>query len=87
MAQSDTQRTPPDGSHQTASYHKGGKAMISDVLADALTEMQQYLNDPTYDRVYSGELRAEIERVIAEMQSLRERLDKFLPQAEQQDSG
>jgi hypothetical protein len=61
--------------------------MISDVLADALTEMQQYLNDPTYDRVYSGELRAEIERVMAEMQSLRERLDRLPPQAEQQNSG
>jgi hypothetical protein len=58
--------------------------VISDLLSDALTEIQQYLNDPTYDRIYSGELRAEIERVMAEMRSLRERLDRLPPQAEQQ---
>ena len=58
--------------------------MVIDVLADALTDIQQYLNDPTYDRIYSGELRAEIERVVAEMQSLLGRLDRLPSQAEQQ---
>jgi hypothetical protein len=61
--------------------------MISDVLSEAYLQIQSYLDDPVYAEVYSGELRAEIERVMGEMQSLRERLDRLPPQAEQQNSG
>ena len=60
--------------------------MISDVLADAHAHIQGYLDEPTYAEIYSGELRAEIERVMAEMHLL-ERLDRRPPQAEQQNSG
>jgi hypothetical protein len=42
------------------------------------------LADPTYAEIYSGELRAEIERVMAAMESLRQKLDRLPPQAEQQ---
>ena len=58
--------------------------MISDVLANAYRQSQSYLDDPVYAEVYAGELRAEIKRVMADMQSLQERLDRLPPQAEQQ---
>jgi len=62
--------------------------MISDVLSEAYRQIQSYLDDPIYAEVYSGDLRAEIEHVMAEVQSLRVRLDRLPPQAEQQqDSG
>jgi len=62
--------------------------MISDVLADAHAQLQSYLDEPIYAEIYSGELRAEIERVMAAMSSLRATLDRLPPQAEeQQNSG
>jgi hypothetical protein len=57
--------------------------MIADVLADAHQQIQSYLDDPIYAETYSGELRAEIERVMAAMESLRQKLDRPPMQAEQ----
>jgi hypothetical protein len=39
--------------------------MISDILSEAYLQTQSYLDEPVYAEVYSGELRAEIERVMA----------------------
>jgi hypothetical protein len=50
--------------------------MISDVLSEAHEGVRSYLDDPVFADVYSGELRAEIERVLAEMEALRQRLDQ-----------
>jgi hypothetical protein len=50
--------------------------MISDVLFEALNDIRGYLDDPVFAKAYSGELRAEIERVLAAMEALRERLDQ-----------
>lgn len=50
--------------------------MISDVLSEAHEYIRSYLDDPVFAETYSGELRAEIERVMAAMGSLRERLDR-----------
>jgi hypothetical protein len=58
--------------------------MISDILSDAHAHIQSYLGDPIYAEIYSGELRAEIERVMAAMESLRQKLDRPPVQAEQQ---
>jgi hypothetical protein len=58
--------------------------MIADVLSEAHAHIQSYLGDPIYAETYSGELRAEIERVMAEMESLRQKLDRPPTQVEQQ---
>jgi hypothetical protein len=58
--------------------------MISDVLSDAHALIQSYLDDQTYDKMCAGELRAEIERVLVAMKSLRQKLDQPPTQAEQQ---
>jgi hypothetical protein len=50
--------------------------MISDVLSEACLQIQSYLDDPVYAEIYSGKLRAEIEHVMAEMESLRQKLDR-----------
>ena len=39
-------------------------------------DIRSYLDAPLFAETYSGELRAEIERVMAAMESLRERLDR-----------
>ena len=57
--------------------------MISDVLFQAHADIRDYLDDSTYDKMYAGELRAEIERVLATMESLRQTLDRPPTQAEQ----
>jgi|HubBroStandDraft_4_1064222.scaffolds.fasta_scaffold2533341_2 hypothetical protein len=49
--------------------------MISDVLADAEDRIQEYLDDPAYADAYA-EVRSEIERVMAAMKALREKLDR-----------
>jgi hypothetical protein len=49
--------------------------MISDALADACRQIRSYLGDPLYAEMYSGNLRNEIERVLAEMEGLRVTLD------------
>jgi hypothetical protein len=54
-----------------------GGNMISDVLSDAIDEIQRYLNDPAFSRVYSGDLRDEIKRVIEQMERLRAKLDRL----------
>ena len=58
--------------------------MISDILFDANAHIQSYLDDPIYAETYAGELRAEIERVMAVMESLRQKLDQPPMQAQQQ---
>ena len=57
--------------------------MISDVLSEAHAHIQEYLDDPTYDKMYAGELRAEIQRVLPAMEALRQKLDRPPTQAEQ----
>jgi hypothetical protein len=49
--------------------------MVSDALADACEQIRDYLDDPMYAQMYSGKLRDEIERVLAEMEALRIMLD------------
>jgi hypothetical protein len=53
--------------------------MISDVLFEAHENIRSYLDDPVFADVYSGELRAEIERVMRTMDALRQRLDQPPP--------
>jgi hypothetical protein len=60
--------------------------MISDVLVESLADIQSYLDDPTFAEIYSGELRAEIVRVMDAMESLRQRLDRP-PPSEHHDRG
>ena len=50
--------------------------MISDVLADATQHIRDYLDDPAFAQTYVGRLRVEIEGVLAEMERLREKLDR-----------
>ena len=50
--------------------------MISDVLSDAIAEIQRYLNDPVFSSVYPRNLRDEIERVVEQMEKLRAELDR-----------
>jgi hypothetical protein len=50
--------------------------MISDILSDATQHIREFLDDPTYSRMYAGKLRVEIEQVVAAMESLRETLDQ-----------
>lgn len=65
-------------------YCKEENQMISDVLFQAREDIQSYLDEPTYAEVYSGELRAEIEHVMAAMASLLQKLDRPPTQDEQQ---
>jgi hypothetical protein len=53
--------------------------MISDVLFEALENIRVYLDDPIIAEAYSGELRAEIERVMRAMDALRQRRDQPPP--------
>jgi hypothetical protein len=50
-------------------------AMISDVLFEAIAEMDRYLGDDVFKGAYAGELREEIVAVRTIMESLRRRLD------------
>lgn len=49
--------------------------MISDVLHEAVNEIDRYLNDPVFATSYTGELRDHIVKVRDEMHSLRAELD------------
>jgi hypothetical protein len=49
--------------------------MISDVLSDAVDRIREYLDDPVYATVYSGELRERIERLVQQMDRIRAELD------------
>ena len=49
--------------------------MISDVLTDAVEEMDNYLNNKTYNKMYSGSLREAVVDLRNRMQALRIYLD------------
>ncbi len=49
--------------------------MISDVLFDAVQEIDRYLNDPTFKEVYSGRLRGRIIELRDAMNAMRIELD------------
>jgi len=49
--------------------------MISDVLSDAVHDMDRYLNDPLYDDPYGSALRARILAVRGQLETLRRELD------------
>jgi len=53
--------------------------MISDVLSEAHESIRSYLDDPVFAGMYPGELRAEIERLLAVMEALRQSLDQPPP--------
>jgi hypothetical protein len=49
--------------------------MISDVLSDAVEEMDSYLNAMSYNKMYSGSLREAVVALRNQMQALRIYLD------------
>ena len=49
--------------------------MISDVLSKAISQIDQYLQDPQYAELYSGQLRAEIYSVREAMEKLEGKLE------------
>ncbi len=49
--------------------------MISDVLFEAVEQIDQYLNDPGYDDMYSGDLRKRIMSLREKMDAVRVALD------------
>ena len=49
--------------------------MISHVLSEAVREIREYLNEPAYANTYQGEVREEIEAVVAAMDAVRAKLD------------
>jgi hypothetical protein len=49
--------------------------MISDILFQAVVDLDHYLNDPNFDRTYSGELRERIIRLRDEAEYIRFVLD------------
>lgn len=57
--------------------------MISDVLSEAVAEMNASLDEPVYAQVYQGELRRKILAVRDAMDALRQALDT--PPSEQKD--
>lgn len=50
--------------------------MISDVLSDAISKINEYLEEPLYGRVYGGEIRDKILSLMDEMEKLRIELDE-----------
>jgi hypothetical protein len=50
--------------------------VISDVLADAVAEIDDYLADSRFDIAYEGELRARIVRVRDEMEAMSAELGR-----------
>ena len=50
--------------------------MISDVLADAVAQMDKYLDNPWYRNVYAGQTRKELKALRTMMDSTRMWLDK-----------
>lgn len=49
--------------------------MISDVLSDSVREIDGYLENPTFERTYSGELRERIIKLRNDMDAMRQELD------------
>ena len=45
--------------------------MISDVLSEAVDELRYYLAEPTFKKVYAGDFRKRIERLVKEMDTMR----------------
>jgi hypothetical protein len=49
--------------------------MISDALSDAITDIDWYLNNPTYPNTYSGSLRERILKLRNDMGEMLRELD------------
>jgi hypothetical protein len=49
--------------------------MISDVLFEAITDIEAYLANPVFDTVYERDLRVRIYSLLAHMDSIRAELD------------
>ena len=49
--------------------------MISDVLSDAVIAIDEYLDNPIFNDIYTGEIRKEIDNLRAMMDATRQRLD------------
>lgn len=49
--------------------------MISDVLSDAVYDIDTYLKNPMYEKTYSGKLREDIVKLRNDMDALRVKLD------------
>ncbi len=50
--------------------------MISDVLFEAVETIKRYQARPNYESIYAADTRAEIDAVVAAMDTLRAKLDK-----------
>ena len=57
--------------------------MISDVLGDAVGDIDSYLNDPAFNKVYAGELREIVLKLRADMLRVRAILDTPPPGMQQ----
>ncbi len=49
--------------------------MISDVLHEAVSEIDRYLNEPVFRDTYTGQMRKELKALRTMMDSARQRLD------------
>ena len=49
--------------------------MVSDVLHDAVLEIERYLNEPAFAKCYEGNIRIQIQTLVAAMDALRCTLD------------
>jgi len=49
--------------------------MISDILSEAVSEIDRYLTDKTFEEVYSGELKERIVVLRNNMEEMRKELD------------
>ena len=49
--------------------------MISDVLQEAVAEMDRYLDTPEWQNTYTGQTRKELKALRAMMDAARQRLD------------
>jgi hypothetical protein len=49
--------------------------MIGDIISQTVVDLDHYLNDPNFDRTYSGELRERIMRLRDEAEYIRVVLD------------
>jgi hypothetical protein len=49
--------------------------MISDVLAEASTQIQSYLDEPDYAHAYRGAVRERIKQLVVEMKTIQGELD------------
>jgi hypothetical protein len=54
--------------------------MISDILSQAVSDLDHYLTDPNFDGTYTGELQERIIRLRDEADNLRAVLDMPLPE-------